>query len=58
MDTVVAGTTALSRGSMLADDHVPTYAMRDRDLTTGMDKGEIFGCGNGLVGGDVGFAQG
>jgi hypothetical protein len=42
---VVAGTTALSRVSMLADDHVPTYAMRDRDLTAGMDKGEIFGCG-------------
>jgi hypothetical protein len=42
---VVAGTTALSRGSMLAEDRVPTYAMRDRNLTAAMDKGEVFGCG-------------
>jgi hypothetical protein len=30
---------------MLADDRVPTYAMRDKHLTSAMDKGEIFGCG-------------
>jgi DNA-binding MarR family transcriptional regulator len=42
---VLAGTTALSRASMLSDDRVPTYAMRDKNLTNAMDKGEIFGCG-------------
>jgi DNA-binding MarR family transcriptional regulator len=42
---VLAGTTALSGASMLADDRVPTYAMRDKNLTNAMDKGEIFGCG-------------
>jgi DNA-binding MarR family transcriptional regulator len=42
---VLAGTSALSRASMLADDRVPTYAMRDKHLTSAMDKGEIFGCG-------------
>jgi hypothetical protein len=42
---VFAGTTALSRVSMVADDLVPTHAMRDKDLTVAMDKGEIFGCG-------------
>ena len=42
---VLAGTTALSRVSMVEDDRVPTYAMRDRDLSVAMDKGEIFGCG-------------
>jgi hypothetical protein len=42
---VVAGTTALSKGSMLAEDRVPTYAMRDRNLTAALDKGEVFGCG-------------
>ena len=30
---------------MLADDRVPTYAMRDKNLVSAMDKGEIFGCG-------------
>lgn len=30
---------------MLAEDRVPTYAMRDRNLTAAMDKGEVFGCG-------------
>ena len=42
---VLAGTTALSRASMLSDDRVPTYAMRDKNLASAMDKGEIFGCG-------------
>lgn len=42
---VIAGTAALSRVSMLSDDRVPTCAMRDKDLTSAMDKGEIFGCG-------------
>jgi DNA-binding MarR family transcriptional regulator len=42
---VLAGTTALSKASMLADDRVPTYAMRDKNLAKAMDKGEIFGCG-------------
>ena len=41
----LAGTTALSRASMLSDDRVPTYAMRDKNLASAMDKGEIFGCG-------------
>lgn len=42
---VLAGTTALSKSSMLSDDRVPTYAMRDKNLTIAIDKGEIFGCG-------------
>jgi hypothetical protein len=42
---VLAGTSALSNASMLADDRVPTYAMRDKDLANAMEKGEIFGCG-------------
>lgn len=42
---VLAGTTALSRASMVADDRVPSYAMRDKNLTKAMDMGEIFGCG-------------
>ena len=42
---VLAGTTALSRVSMIEGDHVPIYAMRDKHLANAMDKGEIFGCG-------------
>ena len=42
---VLAGTTALSRVSMIEDDRVPTYAMRDKELANAMDKGEVFGCG-------------
>jgi hypothetical protein len=42
---VLAGATALSRVSMLADDRVPTYAMRDKNFARAMDKGEIFRCG-------------
>jgi DNA-binding MarR family transcriptional regulator len=42
---VLAGTTALSKLSMLEGDRVPIYAMRDKHLASAMDKGEIFGCG-------------
>jgi hypothetical protein len=41
---VAAGTTALSRLSMLAEDQYPTYAMRDRDLVSAFEKGQLFGC--------------
>lgn len=41
---VLAGTTALSNASMLADDRVPTYAIRDKNLADAMNKGETFGC--------------
>jgi DNA-binding MarR family transcriptional regulator len=41
---VLAGTTALSGASMLADDRIPTYAMRGKDLASAMKKCEIFGC--------------
>jgi hypothetical protein len=42
---VVSGTTALSRLSMLAEDAVPTYGMRDRELVGAFEKGEVLGCG-------------
>jgi hypothetical protein len=41
---VASGTTALSRLSMLAEDRDLTYAMRDRELVTAFEKGELFGC--------------
>jgi len=41
---VASGTTALSRLSMLAEDSVPTYAMRDRELVAALEKGELVGC--------------
>jgi len=41
---VAAGTTALSRLSMLADDPVETYAMRDRELVAAFEKGQVVGC--------------
>jgi len=41
---VVSGTTALSRVSMLAEDAVPTYGMRDRELVAAFEKGELLGC--------------
>ena len=41
---VVSGTTALSRLSMLAEDAVPTYGMRDRELVAAFKKGELLGC--------------
>jgi DNA-binding MarR family transcriptional regulator len=42
---VLAGTTALSRLSMVEGDRVPVYAIRDKHLASAMEKGEIFGCG-------------
>ncbi len=42
---VVAGTTALSRMSMLADDGIATYAMRDRALGAELEEGGVLGCG-------------
>jgi hypothetical protein len=45
---VVSGTTALSRLSMLAEDAIATYAMRDRELGAALKKGELVGC----LGGD------
>jgi hypothetical protein len=41
---VVSGTTALSRLSMLAEDAVPTYGLRDRELVAAFKKGELLGC--------------
>lgn len=42
---VSAGISALSNASMLTDDPIPTYAMRDRDLPEALEKGEIIGSG-------------
>jgi hypothetical protein len=39
---VIAGTTALSEASMVTDESIPTYAMRDRDFVSALRKGEIF----------------
>jgi len=36
--------SALSRLSMLAEDAIATCAMRDRDLGTALEKGELVGC--------------
>jgi hypothetical protein len=41
---VASGITALSRLSMLAEDTVETYAMRDRDLAAALEKGQLFRC--------------
>lgn len=41
---VVSGTTALSRVSMLAEDAISTYALRDRALGAALAKGELVGC--------------
>jgi len=41
---VAAGTTALSRMSMLAEDAMATYAMRDRELTAALKNGQLLGC--------------
>jgi hypothetical protein len=38
---VIAG-TALSEATMVADEGIPTYAMRDRDVVAALNKGEIF----------------
>jgi hypothetical protein len=42
---VVAGITALSTYTMLADDAIPTYAMRDRQVVEALENGQIVGCG-------------
>lgn len=41
---VVAGISALSRNSMLAEDSVETYAMRERNVAAALDKGQLIGC--------------
>lgn len=41
---VAAGTTALSQLSMLTDDPVETYAVRDRELVAAFEKGQLVGC--------------
>jgi hypothetical protein len=41
---VIAGITALSRLSMLGEDRVETYAMRDRALGSALEKGGLLGC--------------
>jgi DNA-binding MarR family transcriptional regulator len=41
---VAAGTTALSRMSMLAEDAFATYAMRDREFTAALKNGQLLGC--------------
>ena len=41
---VIAGVTALSQVSMLTDDQVPTYAMRDKDVVSALSKGKIVRC--------------
>ena len=41
---VIAGVTALSQVSMLADEQLPTYAMRDRDVVSALGKGNIVPC--------------
>lgn len=41
---VAAGLTALSQMSMLAEDPIATYAMRDRELVSAFQKGQLLGC--------------
>jgi hypothetical protein len=41
---VTSGITALSRLSMLAEEPVATYAMRDRELGAALEKGELLRC--------------
>lgn len=41
---VTAGLTALTRYSMLSDDSIPTYAMRDKQAVGAIEQGEILGC--------------
>jgi len=41
---VIAGSTALSAASMVTDESIPTYAMRDRDVAAARSKGEIIVC--------------
>ena len=41
---VIAGVTALSQASMLTDEQLPTYAMRDKDVVSALNKGKIVHC--------------
>jgi DNA-binding MarR family transcriptional regulator len=41
---VIAGVTALSQSSMLTDEQLPTYAMRDKDVVSALSKGKIIRC--------------
>ena len=41
---VAAGITALSGMSMLAEDPIATYAMRDRELVAAFERGQMFEC--------------
>jgi len=41
---VAAGLTALSEMSMLAEEPIATYAMRDRDLVAAFQKGQLLEC--------------
>lgn len=39
-----SGLTALSTYTMLADESIPTYAMRDRHIVEALRQGELIGC--------------
>jgi len=39
-----SGLTALSAYTMLADESIPTYAMRDRHIVEALRQGELIGC--------------
>jgi DNA-binding MarR family transcriptional regulator len=41
---VIAGVSALTQVSMLTDDQLPTYAMRDKDVVSALGKGYIVPC--------------
>ena len=41
---VKSGLTALSTYTMLADESIPTYAMRDRHIVEALREGELIGC--------------
>lgn len=43
-DTATAGITALSTYTMLTDDSIPTFAMRDRHIAKALERGELIGC--------------
>jgi len=41
---LAAGLTAMSNYTMLADDSIPTFAMKNSGVTSALEKGEIVGC--------------
>jgi len=41
---VIAGATALSQASMVTDESIPTFALRDRDFVDAQSEGGIFVC--------------